>query len=154
MNHAPVTTKHWQQLATVLATLGGAGYFPIAPATFGSALTLGFYWLLPVDAMGQLCAIAVTVAVGVWSAGVAASVAHDEDPKSVVIDEVAGMLVACFLLPKAPGPLFAAFLIFRVFDIGKWFPMKQLERLPGGWGIVADDLAAGLLTRLVLLVWP
>ena len=63
------------------------------------------------------------------------------------------MLIACFMVPKTPVRLLVAFLLFRLFDIGKWFPMKQLERLPGGWGIVADDVAAGVLARLVMLLW-
>ena len=142
-----------QHVAIFVASLGGVGRFPIAPATLGSALGVGLYLLLPADAAVQLASIACVAALGVWSAGICASAAHDEDPAYVVIDEVAGVWIACFLLPASLPKLAAAFVVFRVFDIGKWFPMRQLERLPGGWGIVADDLAAGLLTRLLLLLW-
>ena len=71
----------------------------------------------------------------------------------VVIDEVAGMLIACVALPHTPAHLGAVFLSFRSWDIVKCLPMKQLERLPDGWSIMADDIAAGLLARLCLLPW-
>ncbi len=139
--------------ALILASLGGVGYCPIVPATAGSAVTAVLYLLIPGEPLVQFGVLAVVTVLGIWSAGIAAASSGRTDPSHVVIDEAAGMLIACFLLPKTPHLLLAAFLLFRVFDIGKWFPMKQLERLPGGWGIVADDLAAGLLARLCLLPW-
>ena len=142
-----------QRLATCLASLGGLGRFPIAPGTVGSAVTIAAYVLLPLDAVVQLGVIALVIVLGLWSSSVAADHLEDEDPSLVIIDEMAGMLIGCFLLPKHPLALGLAFVVFRIFDIGKWFPMKQLERLPGGWGIMADDLAAGVLTRIVLLLW-
>ena len=139
-----------QRVATLVATLGGLGRAPVAPGTVGSLVGAGLVWLLPLEPSVQLAALAGVAALGVWSAGVSARQRLDADPSVVVIDEVAGMLVAGFLLPKRFGLLLAAFLLFRVFDIGKWSPMKQLERLPGGWGIMADDLAAGICSRLAL----
>lgn len=139
-----------QQAAMLVATLGGLGRFPVAPGTVGSLAGLSLLWALPQDPCVQSMALLAVVCIGLWSAGVVAARERDADPSKVIIDEVAGMLVAGFLLPKQAGPLLAAFLLFRVFDIGKWFPMKQLERLPGGWGIMADDVAAGLCSRLVL----
>ena len=140
-----------QRVALAIASVGGMGWAPIASGTVASAAAVGLYWALPLDRTVQLAILAVVIAVGVWSAGVAAAAVQDEDPSCVVIDEVAGMLIAAFLLPKTPLHLLAAFLLFRLFDIGKWPPMKQLERLPGGWGIMADDVAAGLIARLLLL---
>ena len=139
--------------AILLASLGGVGQCGLVPATVASALVAGAYLLLPLHAGVQLGVLACVIVLGVWSAGVSASAARESDPRHVVIDEAAGMLIACFLLPKSVPLIFVVFLLFRLFDIGKWFPMKQLERLPGGWGIVADDLAAGLLARLCLLPW-
>ena len=142
-----------QRVCTMLATMGGVGRCPVASGTAGSAVTVGLYFLLmPMDPLVQLGVIAVVIALGLWSSDMVASV-EGKDPSCVVIDEMAGMLIAAFMLPHSPLLLFSSFLLFRVFDIGKWFPMKQLERLPGGWGIVADDLAAGLLARLCLLPW-
>ncbi len=147
-----MTLSPLQQLAMGIAGLLGVGRFPIASGTVGSALGVGLYLLLPLDPAIQAVAVALAFGVGVWSSGIAVAVTGETDPSVVVIDELIGMWIACWMLPKAPLPLLAAFLLFRLFDIGKWFPMKQLERLPGGWGIVADDVAAGLLARLVLLV--
>ena len=141
-----------QRVALAIATAGGLGWAPVASGTVASAAAAGLYWVLPPDRMTQLAILAMVIAVGVWSAGVAAAAVQDEDPSCVVIDEVAGMLIAAFLLPKTLAALLAAFGLFRLFDIGKWFPMRQLERLPGGWGIMADDVAAGLIARL-LLFW-
>ena len=143
-----------QRLAVLVATVGGLGRAPLAPGTIGSAAGAVLTWMLPLEPAVQVVVLTGAVALGIWSAGVVARQHLDADPSVVVIDEVAGMLVACFLLPKTLPHLAAAFLLFRLFDIGKWFPMKQLERLPGGWGIMADDLAAGLCSRLVLLLWP
>lgn len=147
------TINRWQRLSIVLASVSGLGYCPIAPGTVGAGVGLFLYWLLPMEAMVQLTVLAGVLIVGVWSASMAAAVSGEDDPSHVVIDEVAGQLVACLFLPKTLPHLIAAFFLFRVFDIGKWFPMKQLERLPGGWGIMADDLAAGALARLCLLPW-
>ena len=141
------------RFAEMVATLGGTGYFPVASGTVGSAIFVLAYLALPAVPAVQAAVIGLVTAIGLWASGVYARAVNDEDPSPVIIDEAAGMLIACFLLPKSFGWLLAAFLLFRLFDIGKWFPMKQLERLPGGWGIMADDLAAGLLARLILFLW-
>ena len=139
--------------AELIASLGGVGRCPIASGTAASAVTALMYLALPEDPLVQGSVIGLVTILGLWAAGAYAAAARDPDPSRVVIDEAAGMLIACFLVPKSFGWLVAAFLRFRLFDIGKWFPMKQLERLPGGWGIMADDLAAGLITRVLLLAW-
>ena len=142
-----------ERAAELVASLGGVGRCPVAPGTAGSAVAVVAYLALPADAVVQGLVVGLVIAIGWWAAGAYAAVARDPDPSRVVIDEAVGMLIACFMLPKSLGWLVGAFLLFRVFDIGKWFPMKQLERLPGGWGIMADDVAAGLMARLVLLAW-
>lgn len=133
-----------------LATVGGLGRAPVAPGTLGSAAGAILAWMLPREPAAQVAVMSGVVALGVWSSGVVARQSLNADPSVVVIDEVAGMMLAGFLLPKRLALLAAAFVLFRIFDIGKWPPMRQLERLPGGWGIMADDLAAGLCSRLVL----
>ncbi len=138
----------------LIATLGGLGRAPVAPGTVGSLIGASLVWVLPTELIAQAAVTVGLAVIGGWAAGTAAKREQCSDPSAVIIDEVAGMLVAGFLLPKRAGLLLAAFLLFRLFDIGKWFPMKQLERLPGGWGIMADDLAAGLFSRLLLLLWP
>jgi phosphatidylglycerophosphatase A len=93
-------------------------------------------------------AAAVLTAVAVWAAGQVAAARGVPDPSEVVIDEVAGMWWAALLLPASPYDLVAVFLLFRLFDVVKPAPIPRLERLPGGLGIVADDVAAGLLARV------
>lgn len=137
----------------LIASVGGAGWFPVAPGTVGSAVGVGLYLLLPITLYVQLGALFFIIVLSVWSGGVAQRLAKEHDPSFIVIDEVAGQWIACFMLPKHVFYLAGAFLLFRLFDIIKCFPMKQLERLPGGWGITADDLAAGLLARLCLAAW-
>jgi phosphatidylglycerophosphatase A len=132
----------------LLATGAGVGYVPVAPGTAGSLL--GAAIALPLLSLPWPAFLGVTLlltAVAVFAAARMAEALGQPDPSVVVIDEVVGMWWAALLLPPQPYDLAAVFLLFRAFDVVKplWIPM--LERLPGGWGIVADDVAAGLLAR-------
>ncbi len=135
----------------LFGTFLGTGYAPIAPATAAS-LAVAVLWGLaaPVPLAWQLALLAATVAAGV-PAATALARRHGHDPKLVVCDEVAGMLVT-YLGVSAAGwqGWLAGFFWFRVFDILKPFPVRRLERLPGGWGIMADDLLAGIYAQLAL----
>jgi len=145
------------QLALSLATVLGIGRIPFAPGTFGSipgvllALWLhhlGLWWL-------ELAVIIVTFAVGTWAAGVAERHFQLTDPGPVVIDEVLGMLVTVAFMPVNITGAIVGFFVFRAFDIVKPFPARNLERLHGGLGIMADDFAAGVWGQIVmrLLIW-
>jgi phosphatidylglycerophosphatase A len=140
----------------VVATALGAGYAPVAPGTFGSAVGLLLWLALPTIHSLQLLAIVVISILGVWSGSVAEDHFQRRDPGHVVIDEVAGMMVTLAFNPVAGFAwLTAAFVLFRAADIVKPFPADRLERLPGGLGIMADDLAAGVYANLALrlLLW-
>ncbi|MEK7729554.1 MAG: phosphatidylglycerophosphatase A [candidate division KSB1 bacterium] len=138
-------------LSRFLATVGFIGYVPFAPGTAGSLVaTLAFMlmptYLSPVPfTLGSLAFFLLAV----WAADRHASV-HNPDPSEVVIDEVMGMVVAIAFLPLTPAVLIASFVLFRVFDIAKPFPVRQFEKLPGGWGIVMDDVMAGVYANVVL----
>jgi phosphatidylglycerophosphatase A len=135
----------------VIATALGAGYAPIAPGTFGSAVGLLLWFALPGINWVQLLAIAVTSVVGSWSGFVAEEHFKRRDPGQVVVDEVAGMMVTLAFNPlPSLAWAAAAFVLFRAADIIKPFPVNRLERLPGGIGIMADDLAAGVYANLAL----
>ena len=142
--------------AVWLATGFGLGYLPIAPATWASfavAAALALFTLRgPLDPVVLTVALGISVLAGVWSSGVAErTLGHDAKP--IVIDEIAGMLLSVWLLPLGSRPfltLFLAFAFFRVFDIWKPGPIRSSQRLPGGWGIVIDDLLAGAATNLTL----
>jgi phosphatidylglycerophosphatase A len=137
-------------LALALATGLGSGFFPIAPATFASALVTLAAWLLLPEAPGpEALLVLVLFPIAVWSAQVAEKrLGHDAHP--IVIDEVVGQLIALWAVPRNARWMIAAFLLFRLFDIWKPLGAHQAQRLPGGWGIVVDDVLAGLYARLVL----
>jgi phosphatidylglycerophosphatase A len=135
-----------------LATALGAGYIPIAPGTWGSAVGVLLWLLLPASTSLQALAIVVVVAAGVWSGGVAEGHFGRTDPGQVVIDEVAGMLVTLFLNPVGWLGVAGGFLLFRAADIVKPFPARRLEGLPGGLGIMADDVMAGIYANLALRI--
>ena len=135
----------------VIATAFGAGYSPIAPGTAGSLIGLALFW--PLQMAPPWAQVAVTVAV--YFAGVAASsrLARNlgrKDPGLAVVDEVVGMWVSLLFLPFTPLTALAAFLLFRALDVFKPWPARQFESLPGGWGIMTDDVMAGVYANLLL----
>lgn len=141
-------------LATFLATGFGSGLSPVAPGTAGTlvAVPLGYFVTVSLAAGPALQALVITlvIAVAIWSAGVAAPRFGLKDPGQIVVDEIAGYFVALAFLPAGWTTLAAAFVLFRLFDIGKPPPCRRLEALPGGLGIVADDVMAGVYANLVI----
>ncbi len=132
----------------LLATCAGVGHLPLAPGTAGSLLGAAIAFpLLDVPWPVFLGLTLVLAGVGVFAATRVAEALGQPDPPMVVIDEVVGMWFAALLLPARLTDLAAVFLLFRAFDVVKPLFIPRLERLPGGWGIVADDVAAGLLAR-------
>jgi phosphatidylglycerophosphatase A len=133
------------------ATGCGAGFIPVAPGTFGALIGLFLAWCLS-GGDGSLLVLFTLAFSGlsVWVAHEAERILGTKDPGAIVIDEVAGMLVACLGLPMTPAAAVVLFILFRLFDILKPFPVGWLDRrLTGGVGIVADDVAAGLLANVV-----
>ena len=141
-----------KRLALFVATGGYVGYVPIAPGTFGSALGLGLLWgMRPFgDVRLDIVVIVIVLVLGVWSGSVAERYAGRVDPGIVVIDEVAGMLITMLLIPVTAISVVAGFLVFRALDILKPWPARRLERLPGGFGIMADDVMAAVYGNLVM----
>jgi phosphatidylglycerophosphatase A len=143
--------------AVALASFGYVGFIPFAPGTCGSAAAILLF--LPLRWSGSLAVeLAGTVVVmlaGVWAATLTERHLGVEDPGPVVIDEVLGMLVGMLFLPGTWLVIAAVFIAFRAFDIVKPWPANRLERLPRGWGIMADDLMAGIYANLAvhLVVW-
>lgn len=147
-----------RRLALFTATFAHVGDFPIAPGTAGSAAGLVVYYLLGPTLLAQGTAIVVLYALGVWSGTRAEQHFGSTDPGSVVIDEVAGMLITLLGVPVGWSGLLLAFVIFRAMDVVKPFPASRLEHLPGGWGIMSDDCMAAvygnILLRLILWLAP
>jgi phosphatidylglycerophosphatase A len=132
----------------------GVGYFPLAPGTFGSAVGVVIFLLLKWW-VAQVVAIILITGLGIWAASRTERVLALKDPGIVVVDEVAGQMIA--LLPVSLFRLDAIwiivlFVLFRAFDIIKPYPARRCESLPGGVGIVTDDLVAGIYAGLVVLV--
>ena len=143
-----------------IATAGGAGYFPVAPGTAGSVVGVAVVMALarlPLERGAGIAVLAaaslVVFAVGVWAAGEAETYFGRTDPGQVVIDEVVGQMITLLLIPHATWKwLMGGFLLFRGFDIIKPFPARQAERIPRGWGIMVDDVIAGVYGLGVLAV--
>lgn len=108
-------------------------------------------WLIPFSQFGYCSALAAVVAVGIWASQRVEDVLGRKDPGVIVIDEVAGMMVAVLLLPRTPGVLLCAFLLFRLFDIWKPFPAREAQALRGGLGVVVDDLIAGAYALVLIM---
>jgi phosphatidylglycerophosphatase A len=156
-------------LALAIATCG-VGYLPLAPGTWGSLLAVGVFFYAHVKSLGCCIdtlpvinplfffiglpvAIVTTTFLGMWAASRTERVLRIKDPGKVVIDEVAGQLIA--LLPLAlswvsPLRLIVAFVLFRFFDIVKPYPARKFESLHGGLGIMADDLVAGAYAAIIV----
>ncbi len=108
-------------------------------------------WLIPFSRVGLWAALVAVVAVGIWASRRVEEMLGRKDPGVIVIDEVAGMMAAVLLLPRTPGVLFCAFLLFRLFDIWKPFPARESQALRGGFGIVVDDLIAGVYALVLIM---
>ena len=132
----------------------GAGLSPIAPGTVGSLGALAIYYLVtlvaePLVLYVLIALILVGAPLGVWATGLL-STEQEHDPGNAVWDEFVGMWITCLFLPPTILWLGAAFVCFRFFDIIKPWPANRLEGLPGGWGIMADDVMAGIYGAVLL----
>ena len=129
------------------------GYAPIAPGTAGSALiaVVYYFFFASIGAVDWFVILALAFVVGVYAAD-RMSREWGPDPGRVVVDEGVGYLVTVAFLPHGIWSAALGFLVFRILDIWKPFPARQFERLPGGWGIVADDVMAGIYGNLLLRV--
>jgi len=141
----------------LIATGFYSGYAFVAPGTVGSAVALVIYLLLPpLSVSAWVLLLGATFAVGVHCSALAER-EWGPDPSPVVIDEFVGFFATVFMLPQSVGLAVVAFILFRALDILKPPPARQAEALPGGWGVVMDDLVAGayanLLLRAALWAW-
>jgi len=148
------------RLALVIATVGGAGYSPVAPGTAGSLVAVAILWLVPFSRPGLLIYFIAVTLIGTWAAHRAEPLLGGHDPGAIVVDEVAGMTLAVLALPLTLPVLAVAFVLFRILDVVKPPPARGSQALPGGIGIVVDDLIAGLYALAVIgilhgvLRWP
>jgi phosphatidylglycerophosphatase A len=146
-------TRAVRSAAWTIATWFGCGLAPRAPGTMGSLGAVPLYllaaqWGRP----GVGAAAALVTAVGVWAATVVVRELKTPDPQVIVVDEVAGMLVTMMPMREFSWRALAfGFVLFRLFDVVKPWPARALERLPSGWGVVMDDIAAGVFGAMALV---
>ncbi|MGH6968241.1 MAG: phosphatidylglycerophosphatase A family protein [Stellaceae bacterium] len=138
--------------AVWLSTWFGCGLSPVVPGTVGAFAALPLAALIVWQSGPWLLGAVATLilVVGIWTSSIYTRAAGITDPGAVVIDEVAGQCLTLVVVPLAPLPYLAGFLLFRFFDIAKPFPLRWIERrLPGGWGIMFDDIGAAIYAMLV-----
>lgn len=134
-----------------IATLFIIGYIPYAQGTIASALAAVFYILFK-DSYFYYLSIAVILVVGFWSSERSADEFKVKDPPEIVIDEFSSMLLVNLFMPYSITRLITGFVLFRVFDILKTPPLRKLESLPKGSGIMMDDIGAAIYANLILQI--
>ena len=141
-----------RRLGVFIATVGYIGFAPIAPGTFGSAAGLAVFYAVRAggSTVIELATIVVLFVIGIWSGTEAEHHFGGIDPGPVVLDEVVGMLITLALIPVNAAGAIVGFLIFRILDVVKPWPSGQMERLPGGLGVMADDGLAAIYGNLIM----
>ncbi|HSD46376.1 MAG TPA: phosphatidylglycerophosphatase A [Pyrinomonadaceae bacterium] len=144
---APKRTRSGLDYVALGISTWGVGYLPLAPGTFGSLVGLGLFLLLGSLPL-QIAAIVVITWAGIWAASRTERILRLKDPGKVVVDEVAGQMIAMlplslFAVASPKTGIIVSFILFRLFDIFKPYPARRFEKLRSGLGIMADDLVAG-----------
>ena len=143
------------RIATHIATVLGVGRSPAAPGTAGSIVALPIAWLIAAlwGRLMLMLAIIVVLGFGAWACELYSRANGREDPSECVVDEVAGQWIICAFAPLSIAAYFVAFILFRIFDIVKPWPVGFVERrVPGGLGIMADDVVAALMGSIIMVL--
>jgi len=138
-----------KKIAYIIATGFGSGYSPMIPGTAGSFIALLIFIIVPLDNVSWLIICLFVFFTGVWAAQIVER-EHGKDPGLVVIDEFVGQWISLLFLPRIFLVFIAAFIIFRILDILKPFPANDSQKLAHGWGIMIDDVIAGLYTNVII----
>jgi phosphatidylglycerophosphatase A len=139
-----------QSISKAVSTVFFVGLIPFAPGTFGTLAAMIFVWLLKPSIVWQTGILLFVFILGILTAGIAEKAYGRKDCSYIVIDEFAGYLCSIIFLPLTPAYMIAAFFVFRFFDILKPPPIRMLEKIGGGAGIMLDDVAAGIITNILL----
>ena len=142
----------YRGIKNFIATTGFAGYLPGAPGTWGSIVAILLWYGLQ-HLLSTQYIIGLTVIlffVGVWVSKELSKYDEEEDPAHIVIDELVGQWIPLWFLPVTPVYILLAFILFRIFDIAKPWPVSFFDRIPGGWGIMLDDIAAGIYALIII----
>lgn len=144
--------EKWRKpFAVFIATGFGSGYFPLAPGTAGALVGLVLVVWLNASWTTLLFLSVVLFFLGVWASSAASQIWKKADPSRVVVDEIVGMMTTMIGIPVGGYFVLLGFLLFRLFDVWKPVPANYFEvKLPRGWGIMADDLMAGIYANIIL----
>ena len=142
------------RFSTIIASVLGIGYFPVASGTVMSIIAVPLAIVIARSGGGTAVVVAslLAFAIGIWACGAHVRATGRDDPSECVIDELAGQWLACagvLFAPTSAAELAVAFLLFRLFDILKPWPISAAERLPGGMGVMADDMLACLAAAVI-----
>lgn len=141
-----------ERLTKIISTFFYIGYFPLAPGSLASVAGMFIYfWLHQNIAVYILLWIVITV-LGFKAGDKMEKIVGEKDPSCVVIDEVSGVMLAFFMLPLSWPVAWTGFFLFRAFDMFKIYPSNKLEKIPGGVGIMMDDIVAGIYTNITLQI--
>ncbi|MBP6335323.1 MAG: phosphatidylglycerophosphatase A [Bacteroidia bacterium] len=146
------------RFAKLSATVFGVGYLPIAPGTWASLVSLGAWYLIfqyqSINPIWQIALISLSIVIGLWSS-IRLEKEWGKDPSKIVIDEWAGMWITLAFLPVELKSLTLAFIVFRILDIWKPLFIRRAERFKGGWGVMMDDIFAGIIGNIFvrILLW-
>ena len=138
------------KVVAVASTFFYFGYLPLAPGSFASLAGVGLFILLQERLLGYVITLSIITIIGFLSCGKMEKIVGKKDPSCIVIDEVAGMMIALFMLPAISSVMITSFFLFRAFDMFKIYPCSRLESLPGSAGIMLDDILAGVYTNIIL----
>ena len=139
-------------LSKIISSFFGAGYFPIAPGTLTSLVVILAYkfYLFRLSWSLYLLILFLLFFIGVYASTKVESESRKKDPRKIVIDEACGQLLVLFRMGDAWFPILSGFLLFRIFDIVKPYPIKKVETLPSGWGIMMDDIVAAIYAGVII----
>ncbi len=139
-------------LSKTIATFFGVGYFPLAPGTVTSAIIVLLYklYLHKLSWPLYLLILFLLFFLGIFTSASYSSELNDKDPRKITMDEAVGQLLVLFRMEKTWPLLLAGFLLFRFFDVIKIYPIKKVEALPKGWGIMMDDILAAVYTGITI----
>ena len=137
-----------------IATCFKVGYLPLAPGTWGSVFAILLWWVLLKDLNTYIFGVVIIIflLIGIVVSNIIIDQSGDHDPSHIIIDELVGQWSALFLLPEGFFNIAISFILFRFFDIIKPWPIRLIEKLPKGLGVMSDDLTAGLITLVLIQV--
>jgi len=137
-----------------IATCFKVGYLPFAPGTWGSVFAILLWWVLLKDLNTYIfgAIIIIFLLIGIVVSNIIIDQSGDHDPSYIIIDELVGQWLALFLIPDGFFNIAISFILFRFFDIIKPWPIRLIEKLPKGLGVMSDDLSAGLITLVLIQV--